>query len=242
MVADHPDRFGAFAILPLPDVGAAILEAEYALDTLKLEGICLLTHVAGGHLGQPEEDELYAELDRRKAVVFIHPLRNQANNMPAYNYPSGMTELVLDTTRAIHNLLWNGTFGKFPNISWIMPHGGGAVPFLVYRMSAMNNHPRVAERLAGGTVANTLRRLYYDVAEICAPAPLKCLMEITEPSHILFGSDFPFSRHRTPVKDVESMITAFEAFGDWDAPTRRGIESENALKLFPRLAKRLAKA
>jgi predicted TIM-barrel fold metal-dependent hydrolase len=238
MVSGHPDRFGAFAILPLPDVAAAIREAEYALDTLKLEGVCLLTHVDGRHLGQPEEDELYAELDRRKAVVFIHPLRNQAKNMPAYNYPSGMTELVLDTTRAIHNLLWNGTFGKYPNIRWIMPHGGGTVPFLLYRMSAMNNHPRVAEKLAGGTVADTLRRLYYDVAEICAPAPLKCLMEITEPSHILFGSDFPFSRHRTPAKDVESMITAFEAFGDWDASTRRGIESGNALKLFPRLAKR----
>ena len=181
MVSDHPDRFGAFAILPLPDVAAAIREAEYALDTLKLEGVCLLTHVDGRHLGQPEEDELYAELDRRKAVVFIHPLRNQAKNMPAYNYPSGMTELVLDTTRAIHNLLWNGTFGKYPNIRWIMPHGGGTVPFLLYRMSAMNNHPRVAEKLAGGTVADTLRRLYYDVAEICAPAPLKCLMEITEP-------------------------------------------------------------
>jgi 6-methylsalicylate decarboxylase len=239
MVADHPDRFGAFAILPLPDVGAAIREAEYALDTLKLEGICLLTHVDGRHLGQPEEDELYAELDRRNAVVFIHPLRNQATNMPVYNYPSGMTELVLDTTRAVHNLLWNGVFGKFPNIRWIMPHGGGTVPFLVYRMSAMNNRPKVAEHLTDGNVAKTLRGLYYDVAEICAPAPLKCLMEIAEPSRILFGSDFPFSRHRTPVRDVETMITAFEAFDGWDAPTRRGIESRNALKLFPRLARRL---
>jgi 6-methylsalicylate decarboxylase len=241
VVADHPDRFGAFAILPLPDVGAAIREAEYALDTLKLEGVCLLTHVDGRHLGQPEEDELYAELDRRNAVVFIHPLRNQATNMPAYNYPSGMTELVLDTTRAVHNLLWNGVFGKFPNIRWIMPHGGGTVPFLVYRMGAMNNHSKVAEHLTDGNVAKTLRGLYYDVAEICAPAPLKCLMEIAEPSRILFGSDFPFSRHRTPVKDVETMITAFEAFDGWDASTRRGIESGNALKLFPRLAKRLGR-
>ena len=181
---------------------------------------------------------MYAELDRRNAVVFVHPLRNQAKNMPAYNYPSGMTELVLDTTRAIHNLLWNGTFGKFPNIRWIMPHGGGTVPFLIYRMSAMNDRASVTEHLVGGTVANTLRRLYYDVAEICAPAPLKCLMEIAEPSHILFGSDFPFSRHLTPAKDVESAIAAFEAFGNWDAPTRQGIESGNALTLFPRLAKR----
>ena len=74
---------------------------------------------------------------------------------------------------------------------------------------------------------------------MCAPAPLKCLLEIAEPSHILFGSDFPFSRHRTPAKDVESSIAAFEAFGDWDAATRQGIESKNALRLFPRLAKRL---
>jgi 6-methylsalicylate decarboxylase len=239
MVSDHAHRFGAFAILPLPDVEAAIHAAEYALDTLKLEGVCLLTHVGDRQLGQPEEDELYAELDRRSAVVFVHPLRNQAQNMPAYNYPSGMTELVLDTTRAIHNLLWNGTFGKYPNIRWIMPHGGGTVPFLIYRMSAMNNRPYVAEKLEGGTVANTLRRLYYDVAEICAPAPLKCLMEIAEPSHILFGSDFPFSRHLAPAKDVESSITALEAFEDWDASTRHGIESKNALRLFPRLAKQL---
>lgn len=236
-VSDYPDRFGAFAILPLPDVAAAIREAEYALDTLKLEGVCLLTHAGDRHLGQPEEDELYAELDRRNAVIFVHPLRNQAKNMPAYNYPSGMTELVLDTTRAIHNLLWNGTFGKYPNIRWIMPHGGGTVPFLIYRMGAMNNRPQVNKHLVGGTVANTLRRLYYDVAEVCAPAPLKSLLEIAEPSHILFGSDFPFSRHVTPVKDVESTIASFEAFGDWDVSTRQRIESKNALGLFPRLAK-----
>jgi 6-methylsalicylate decarboxylase len=242
MVADHPNRFGAFAILPLPDVAAAIRETEYALDTLKLEGVCLLTHVDGRHLGQPEEDELYAELNRRSAVVFVHPLRNQAKNMPAYSYPSGMTELVLDTTRAIHNLLWNGTFGKFPNIRWIMPHGGGTVPFLVYRMSAMNNNPRVAERLPGGTVTSALRGLYYDVAEVCAPAPLKCLVEIADPSRITFGSDFPFSRHRNPVQDVKTVIAAFEAFDGLNAPTRRAIESENALKLFPRLAKHVTAA
>jgi 6-methylsalicylate decarboxylase len=150
-----------------------------------------------------------------------------------------MTELVLDTTRAIHNLLWNGVFGKFPNIRWIMPHGGGTVSFLVYRMGAMDHRAGVAEHLAGGTVANTLRQLYYDLAEVCAPAPLKCLMEVAEPSHILFGSDFPFSRHRTPAKDVEAMIAGFENFADWSNATRRAIESENALKLFPRLARQL---
>lgn len=242
MVADHPKRFGAFAILPLPDVGAAIRETAYALDMLKLEGICLLSHVAGQYLGQPEDDELYAELDRRHAVVFVHPLRNQAKNMPAYAYPSGLTELVLDTTRAIHNLLWNGTFGKFPNIRWIMSHGGGTVPFLLYRMSAMDDNPRIAAHLPGGSVANTLRRLHYDVAEVAAPGPLKCLMELADPSRLLFGSDFPFSRHRTPASDVKGLIGAFEAFDGWSATERQDIEVNNALKLFPRLAKAIGQS
>lgn len=242
MVADHPRRFGAFAILPLPDVAAAVREAEHALDVLKLDGICLLTHAGPRHLGDPDEDELYAELDRRKAIVFVHPLRNQAQNMPVYRYPSGMTELVLDTTRAIHNLLWNGTFGKFPNIRWIMPHGGGAIPFLVYRMAAMDHRPTVRERLPGGSVRSALRTLYYDIAEIAAPGPLACLMEIAEPSHLLFGSDFPFSRHRNPAQDVRDTIAGFEAFGGFDAAARRMIERENALALFPRLRPALGAA
>jgi len=240
LIAERPHQFGAFGLLPLPDVGAACREAAYALDTLKLEGICLLSHTGPRHLGHPDEDELYAELDRRNAVVFIHPLRNEAKNMPEYSYPAGMTELVLDTTRAVHNLLWNGTLGKFPNIRWIMPHGGGTVPFLSYRMTSMNHRPKVQEKLPGGSVAGALRSLYYDVAEICAPAPLKALMEIADPAKLVFGSDFPFSRHRTPAQDTRDTIAGFEAFDGWDGATRRGIERENALRLFPRLAKAIA--
>jgi len=240
MVADRPDRFGAFALLPLPDVPAAIREAQYALDTLKLDGVCLLSHVGLRHLGHPDDDELYAELDRRGAVAFIHPLRNQAKNMPAFSYPAGMTELVLDTTRAVHNMLWNGTFAKFPNIRWIMPHGGGTIPFLTYRLSQMDHKAR--DKLPGGTVTSALRGLYYDVAEICAPAPLKALMEVADPSRILFGSDYPFSRHRSPAQDVRDLIAGFEAFDGWDDATRRGIERDNALKLLPRLARAMANA
>ena len=155
---DHPRRFGGFALLPLPAIKEAVTEAVYALDTLKLDGICLLTHAGQRHLGHPDEDELYAELDRRHAVVFIHPLRNQAQNVPAYGYPAGMTELVVDTTRAVANLLWHGTFGRFPNIRWIMPHGAGTVPFLAYRLSAMDKKPHIRQHLPGGSVAGALAR------------------------------------------------------------------------------------
>jgi predicted TIM-barrel fold metal-dependent hydrolase len=79
------------------------------------------------------------------------------------------------------------------------------------------------------------------VAEICAPGPLRCLMEIADPSRIVFGSDYPFSRHRNPAQDVRDTVAAFAAFDGWDAATRRGIESGNALTLFPRLAQALTR-
>lgn len=236
LVAERPHRFGGFAILPLPAVGVAVAEAVYALDTLKLDGICLLSHAGDRHLGHPDEDELYAELNRRQAVVFIHPLRNQARNMPQYDYPAGMTELVLDTTRAVANLLWHGVFGRFPDIRWIMPHGAGTIPFLAYRLSAMDKKPQISRNLPGGTVAGALKTLHYDVAEIVAPAPLKALTATVDTSQILFGSDFPFSRHRSPAEDVDATIAGFQAFDGWDDATRQAIAYGNAARLFPRLA------
>jgi predicted TIM-barrel fold metal-dependent hydrolase len=239
-VADRPDRFGAFALLPLPDVGGAVREAVYALDMLKLDGICLLTHAGPNYLGHPDEGELYAELDRRRAVVFIHPLRAPGRELATYQYPAGMTELVFDTTRAIHNLLWGGVFAKFPNIRWIMPHGGGTVPFLTYRMRQMNHKAR--ERLPGGSIDAALRGLYYDIAEVAAPAPLAALMQVADRSRILFGSDFPFSRHRNPAQDVRDIIAGYETHDGFDAATRTAIERDNALALFPRFKKVLADA
>ena len=114
---NHPRRFGGFALLPLPAIKEAVAEAVYALDTLKLDGICLLTHAGQRHLGHPDEDDLYAELDRRHAVVFIHPLRNQAQNVPAYGYPAGMTELVRGH------------------------HAGGGEPALVRHVRPLSEHP-----------------------------------------------------------------------------------------------------
>jgi predicted TIM-barrel fold metal-dependent hydrolase len=101
----------------------------------------------------------------------------------------------------------------------------------------MDKKPMIRQRLPGGSIASALRGLYYDVAEIAAPGPLKCLLETTDTSHILFGSDFPFSRHRNPAQDVRDVIASLHAFDGWDAAARRGIEYDNAAKLFPRLAK-----
>ena len=232
VVADHPKRFGAVGLVSLPDVDAALCDVEYALDTLKLDGLLLLTHTGDRYLGHPDDAELYAELDRRKAVVLVHPRRPAAKGFAQFSFPDGYTELAFETTRAIDNLYWNGMFARYPNIRWVMPHAGGVTPFLAFRMAGMDDIASVRERSPAG-VGATLKALYYDIAQATHPAPLRALMEVAEPSRIMFGTDFPFARNAGVIEQSMKAVASFKGF---DAALRQKVERDNALKLFPRLA------
>ena len=233
MVADHPGKFGAMAFVSLPDVEAACRDVEYALDTLKMDGINLQSHTGGRYLGDPEEDELYAELDRRKAVIFVHPQRPPVKNMPRYAFPAGYTELTFDTTRAITNMLYTGMLAKFPNIRWIMPHMGGVAPFLLFRLSCIEDDPKARDKVPEG-VETYLNRLWYDVAQSPSALALNALLEIADPSRILFGTDYPSARPAEKVmRDTVAAVRSFEGF---DAPLRARIMSGNAQALLPRFA------
>jgi predicted TIM-barrel fold metal-dependent hydrolase len=231
MVADRPKKFAAMGFVPLPDVAAAAREVEYALDVLKLDGINLLTHTGDRYMGHPDEDELYAALDRRRAIVFVHPVRPQA--LPPVQYPAGYTELVFDTTRAITNLLRTGMLAKYPNIRFIMSHMGGVTPFLLFRLSGLDDEPKWHARCPDG-VATYLRRFYYDVAQSAAPLSFRALLDVADPSRILFGTDYPFARN--PEKVMKDTIGALEGFDDFDEALRRKIAFDNAVALFPRFA------
>jgi len=235
LVRGKPSRFGAFAALPLPDVEASLRELEYALDMLKLDGVNLVTHVANRYMGHPEEAELYAELDRRRAIVFVHPVRPNLDGLAQLFYSSGITELVFDTTRAIANLLFAGTLERFPNIRFIMPHAGGVTPFLLFRFSGQDSNPKMRDKIPHG-VAAYLRRFYYDVAQSAAPLSLRALSEVAEPGRILFGSDYPFALTREKV--VYDTIAGIRGYDGYDAAMRAKVERDNALALFPRLAPR----
>jgi predicted TIM-barrel fold metal-dependent hydrolase len=233
MVGDHPGKFGAMAFVSLPDVAAACRDVEYALDTLKLDGINLQTHTGHRYLGHPEEDELYAELDLRAAVVFVHPQRPPVRDMPHYSFPAGYTELTFDTTRAITNMLYNGTLAKYPNIRFIMPHMGGVTPFLLFRLSGLDDDPKVRSKNPDGVQAY-LKRLYYDVAQSASPLALRALLEVAEPSHILFGTDYPSARNVEKVmRDTISAVRGFEGFDD---TLRRNVMAGNAQAMLPRFA------
>ncbi len=125
MALEHPSRFGSFALLPLPDVDGALEELTYALDILHLDGVGLFSSVNDRYLGDPLFDPVFDELDRRKAVVFIHPTHCEAPPETNLAAPPFVVEYVFDTTRAIVNLIFSGTLKRCPDIRLVIAHGGG---------------------------------------------------------------------------------------------------------------------
>ena len=233
MVEDHPGRFGAMGFVSLPDIEAACRDVEYALDVLKLDGINLQSHTGHRYLGHTNEFELYAELDRRKAVVFVHPQRPPLADLPQYSFPAGYTELTFDTTRAIINMLYTGMLERFPNIRFIMPHMGGVTPFLLFRLAGLNNDPTLKEKIPLGMNAY-LYRLYYDIAQSPSPLALRALLEIADPSRILFGTDYPSARNVEKV--MRDTIAAVRDFDGFDDALRHDVMAGNAQRLLPRFA------
>ncbi|NVM28519.1 MAG: amidohydrolase [Candidatus Helarchaeota archaeon] len=221
LIRDHPRRFGAFAVLPLPDVQASLLELEHALDTLNLDGVGLLSNYNGQYLGDPAFTDLYAELNRRKAVVFVHPNTLPDAMLPKTKVSPAIMEFVFDTTRAVANLIYSRTLRRYRDIRFIFPHAGGTVPYLTWRIS-----------MGEQGIIKQLKQLYYDIALSATPYALRSLQELADPSHLLFGSDYPFF----PESLLTIMLESVENFDGFDEQTRIDVERKNALALFPRFS------
>lgn len=188
--AQNPGRFGSFASLPLPDVDAALKEVSYSIDQLNVDGFIVFTNYNGMYLGDPHFTPLWEELDRRGAVVFIHP------NQPPHDIPkvapASVIEYPFETTRTATSLIISGAMKRFRNIRFILSHAGGTLPFLVPRIAlSVSMMPGGTER--AGDTYEAVRAFYFDTALAGGYAPLSALAQVADPDHILFGSDFPFA-------------------------------------------------
>ena len=137
MVANHKGRFGMFTTLPLPDIDATLAEIAYGMDVLHAQGVGMMTSYGGKYLGDPVFNPVMEELNRRKAVVFVHPLQPACCTNLVPKVPEVVVEYGAETSRTVASLLMNHTTIRFPDIRFIFSHGGGAIPFLTFRFNRM---------------------------------------------------------------------------------------------------------
>jgi predicted TIM-barrel fold metal-dependent hydrolase len=228
LARSHPGRFGLFAVIPLPDAEGSLREIDYALNVLKADGIGLLTSYGDKWLGNAVYEPVFEELNRRKAVVFVHPTTPLCCQTLLADVSPLVAELPQDTTRAVTNLLFTGTFTKFKDIQFIFTHAGGSVPMVLGRMHQYGPK-NIAEKAPNG-IEYELKRHYYDIAGTAYRPAIAALTSFVPSTQILFGSDNPY----VPLAETAEGLTQL-GFSPGDL---QRIGRGNALALLPELKAR----
>ncbi|WP_030868031.1 amidohydrolase family protein [Streptomyces sp. NRRL S-37] len=232
-VRDHPGRFGLFASLPLPDVDGALEEIAYAYDTLHADGVVLETNTHGTYLGDPDLEPVWAELGRRRAVVFLHPTSPVCWERSALGRPRPMIEFIFDTARTVTDLLMAGTLDRHRDLTVIVPHCGGALPVLADRIDGFMRMFMPEGTAVPGAVEQ-LRRLHYDLAGPALPRQLPALLNLVGSDRLLYGSDHCW----TPAAGVEAHVAGLDAAPAPDgAGSWRALTTANARRILPRTAR-----
>ena len=232
LVSERPDRFGMFASVPLPDIDGALEAIRYAYDELSTDGVILLANYQGTYVGDPAFDEVMLELNRRNAVVFVHP--GPLPGPPASGIHPVLADFLLDTTRAAINFVSYDVPRRFPNLRIILSHAGGFVPYAAYRIANLSNV--VTPTVDADEMLNDLSTFYFDTAISSSPTVLPSLLSFARPGHVLFGSDWPYC----PNKTVSTFTDTLDRYEPLDASGRAAINWTSAELLFPRLARSLS--
>jgi 6-methylsalicylate decarboxylase len=228
---EYRGRFGLWASLPLSDVDSALDEITYAVDALEVCGFGLPSSWEGKYLGDPVFKPIVEELNRRNAIVFIHPTESSrcANLLP--DVVPNVIEYAADTTRSIISLVVNDVPNRYPDIRFIFSHAGGVMPFLIERIvvylgttnerrEGRGNLRRFLDHPEPGSPVNALRRFYYDTAQAANHVNMATLKQIVGASQIVFGSDYPYT---TLIDHVDGM----EGCGVFEANELRSIYAAN---------------
>jgi predicted TIM-barrel fold metal-dependent hydrolase len=231
LIDEYPDRFGAFAAVPLSRPDAAQAEIAYALDELGLDGVHLHSNAAGQYFGQPFFEPILAELSRRQTPVFVHPEDPPYADELALGRVSAIVEFPIDTARTINNAIYSGVFQRYSDLRLILAHGGGVLPTLGWRIAALLDL-RAADdtEITTDHIADVLRCLHYDTALAASPNSLLPILEVTSHEQILFGTDYPAAPGPAIDRNIENLIR----FGGLTDDQRVEIDRANATRLFPR--------
>jgi predicted TIM-barrel fold metal-dependent hydrolase len=229
MASDYKGRFGLFALVPLPTIDASLKEIEYALDTLKADGVGLMTSYGDRWLGDPTFRPVFEELNRRKAVVYTHPIDAPCCTglMPGVN-PTTI-EYNTDTSRTIFSLIAGDAATRYSDIKFIFSHAGGTMTSLIERFG-VGAPDTINDNLAGTAAPNSrlfhLRRFYYDTAQSVNVVQMRGLKTIVGASQIVFGTDYPFVTAARTLQGLDKC--------GFNASELQGIYRGTAVKLLPK--------
>ena len=202
----HPDRFSMLASGHLPDAAGAARELEYAVSELGAVGAVAATNVEGTNLGELPLDEYWAAAVALAVPVFLHPTQPTPTPRTRRFALNQIVQYTFDTTLAVGSLIGSGVLDRFPALTLILSHGGGALPYLIGRFDCMH---RRSDRAATGIAAAfppsaALRRMYYDTI-LHDPQALRYLASRVGVDRLVVGSDDGF-----PPADQDTLMRAFQ--------------------------------
>jgi 6-methylsalicylate decarboxylase len=225
LMQQHPAKFGLMGGIPMPDIDGSVAEIAYAYDTLKVDAIGIYSNDNKGRWpGDPYFEPMWQELNRRNAIVYMHPLAPQCCRALPYGPNAAMLEFDFDVTRAVASIVLNGVLFRYPNIRFITVHSGGTVPMLAGRMN--DRIPAGAQKYLPNGLYAELRKWYYDIAHASFPWPFAAMKAFMPESQILFGTDYS----PEPIESTVDYLPQLKLSPGFE----RMLVRENAERLFPR--------
>jgi 6-methylsalicylate decarboxylase len=230
----HPKTYGFFASLPsLLDTKEALEEIAYSLDVLKADGVIIFTRYGedNHYLGHPDFLPIWEELNRREAVVFVHPTHAVDTNLVNSHMPQPMFDYPHETGRTGMDLIISGNLRRFPNVKIILSHAGGTLPYLINRPAGMLPFTPNDIGLSTQEIVAEAGKFYYDTALSTGHETLDLLYKVAGADHVLFGCDFP----NAPTPSIHFFRDMFDTYKVEGSRDHVEVTRENALRILPRL-------
>jgi predicted TIM-barrel fold metal-dependent hydrolase len=229
----HPTRLGAMCILPLPDIPNSLAEIRYCLDRLHFDGVGMYSNFGGLYMGDAALNPIFAALNNRSATIFVHPAKPGCGSV-SLGHPDPMIEYPFESVRVMENMLLTGQRANYSAINIIIPHGGGAMPYLAARIAGMASLPFLGSLSAAATLAQ-FKGYFFDTASASSSIQLTAMNAFGGVSKILTGTDYPY----VPSSQAVPALASIQANGNYTASQMALINSQNALSIFPKVAAKL---
>jgi len=229
LVQARPDRFSSFACIPLPDIDASLEELSYALDVLGLDGVVAFTNSNGVYLGDTVLEPVFEELERRKAVVFVHP--NPSPDVVAHSLglPDNLLDFPTDTNRAVAQMHYTNRFARTPHVKYIFSHAGGSIPYLAARFAIIDEMDFIAGAEERGSADDMFRRMHWDTALAASDPVFRMLRDVVGIDQVLYGTDFPYLRRDLAVRSKQQILQSSTV----NAAEQSAVLGGNASRLLP---------